>query len=240
MLKRAGSPASPRPAQGAGQPLRVALPRDCCTWTTSRYARFLRPGHRVTGDRSQRSTRLDAPETRVGYDFAHAIVDDHSRLAYAELLDDETSSDRERLRRASARLLRTSTASVAKRLMTDNGFSYVKNRSLRELLARRGIRHLHHPAVPAAHERQGRGFHQTMAREWAYGLGYRSHRHAPQHCHTGSTTTTREDRTARSATGHRSAAFTTSAGLRAASVTRADEQAAAASQLARSPPSSAP
>ena len=29
------------------------------------------------------------PETRVGYDFAHAIVDDHSRLAYVELLDDE-------------------------------------------------------------------------------------------------------------------------------------------------------
>ena len=26
---------------------------------------------------------------RVGYDFAHAIVDDHSRLAYVELLDDE-------------------------------------------------------------------------------------------------------------------------------------------------------
>jgi hypothetical protein len=26
--------------------------------------------------------------------------------------------------------------------MTDNGFSYVKNRSLRELLARHGIRHL--------------------------------------------------------------------------------------------------
>ena len=27
------------------------------------------------------------PETRVGYDYAHAIVDDHSRLAYAELHD---------------------------------------------------------------------------------------------------------------------------------------------------------
>jgi hypothetical protein len=28
------------------------------------------------------------PETRVGYDFAPAIVDDHSRLAYVELHDD--------------------------------------------------------------------------------------------------------------------------------------------------------
>ncbi len=30
-------------------------------------------------------------ETRVGYDFAHAIVDDHTRLAYVELHDDETA-----------------------------------------------------------------------------------------------------------------------------------------------------
>jgi hypothetical protein len=52
----------------------------CCTWTSARNARFLRPGHRVTGDRSQASRRM-RPETRVGYDYAHAIVHDHSRLA---------------------------------------------------------------------------------------------------------------------------------------------------------------
>jgi hypothetical protein len=44
----------------------------------SRYARFLRPGHRVTGDRSQPGRHWMRPETRVGYDCAHAIVDDHS------------------------------------------------------------------------------------------------------------------------------------------------------------------
>ncbi|MBA3809566.1 MAG: DDE-type integrase/transposase/recombinase [Solirubrobacterales bacterium] len=56
------------------------------------YARFLRPGHRVTGDRSQRSRNWMRPETRVGYDYAHAIVDDHSRLAYVELHDDEKAA----------------------------------------------------------------------------------------------------------------------------------------------------
>ncbi len=56
---------------------------------TARYARFERPGHRVTGDRSRRSRNWMADGTRVGYDFAHAIVDDHSRLAYVELLGDE-------------------------------------------------------------------------------------------------------------------------------------------------------
>jgi hypothetical protein len=48
------------------------------------YARFQRAGHRVTGDRSQRSRSWMQDGTRVGYDFAHAFVDDHSRLAYVE------------------------------------------------------------------------------------------------------------------------------------------------------------
>jgi hypothetical protein len=56
---------------------------------TARYARFARPGHAVTGDRSQRGRNWMSDGTRVGYDFAHAIVDDHSRLAYAELLPDD-------------------------------------------------------------------------------------------------------------------------------------------------------
>ena len=59
--------------------------------------------------------------------------------------------------------------------MTDNAFSYVKNRSLRELLAARGIRHLttklYRPRTNGKVER----FNQTLAREWAYGLLYRSH-----------------------------------------------------------------
>ena len=60
-------------------------PGDLLHMDTSRYARFLRPGHRVTGDRSRRRGGWMQPETRVGYDYAHAIVDDHSRLAYSEL-----------------------------------------------------------------------------------------------------------------------------------------------------------
>ena len=59
--------------------------------------------------------------------------------------------------------------------MTDNAFAYVKNRSLRELLARHHIRH--HTTEPYRPRTNGKveRFHQTMAREWAYGLAYRSH-----------------------------------------------------------------
>ena len=154
-------------------------PAICCTWTSSRYARFLRPGHRVTGDRSQRSRDWMRPETRVGYDYAHAIVDDHSRLAYVELHDDERAATVTGfVERALAFFAEHGI--IAKRLMTDNGFSYVKNRSLRELLARRGIRHLTtKPYRPRTNGKVER-FHQTMAREWAYGLAYRSHRQRNQ------------------------------------------------------------
>ena len=65
---------------------------------------------------------------------------------------------------------------TARRLMSDNAFAYVNNRSLRELLAREGIRHLTtKPYRPRTNGKVER-FHQTMAREWAYGVVYRSHR----------------------------------------------------------------
>jgi transposase InsO family protein len=61
--------------------------------------------------------------------------------------------------------------------MTDNGWSYTRNRGLRELLRRHGIRHLTtEPYRPRTNGKAER-FHQTMARESASGLSYRSHRH---------------------------------------------------------------
>jgi transposase InsO family protein len=154
-------------------------PGDLLHMDVSRYARFLRPGHRVTGDRSQRSRKWMRPETRVGYDFAHAIVDDHSRLAYVELhADEKAATVTGFVERALAFFAEQGI--VAKRLMTDNCFSYVKNRSLRELLTSRGIRHLTtRPYRPRTNGKVER-FHQTLAREWAYGLGYRSHRQRNQ------------------------------------------------------------
>ena len=178
VLKRAGISRPPKAVKEAANRYEWPCPGDLLHMDTSRYARFLRPGHRVTGDRSQ-SLRGRSVETRVGYDYAHAIVDDHSRLAFVELHDDEKAATvTDFVERALAFF--AGHGIVAKRLMTDNGFSYVKNRSLRELLARHGIRHLttepYRPRTKGKVER----FHQTMAREWAYGLSYRSHRQRNQ------------------------------------------------------------
>jgi transposase InsO family protein len=179
VLKRAGISRRARPVKEPANSYEWPCPGDLLHMDVSRYARFLRPGHRVTGDRSQRSRHWMRPEKRVGYDFAHALVDDHSRLAYVELHEDEKAATVTGfLERALAHFERQGI--VAKRLMTDNGFSYVRNRSLRELLARRGIRHLTtEPYRPRTNGKVER-FHQTMAREWAYGLAYRSHRQRNQ------------------------------------------------------------
>jgi len=178
VLKRAGISRPPKAVKEPANRYEWPCPGDLLHMDTSRYARFLRPGHRVTGDRSQ-SLRGRSVESRVGYDYAHAIIDDHSRLAYVELHDDEKAATVTGfLERALA--FYAAHGIAAKRLMTDNGFSYVKSRSLRELLAARDIRHLTtEPYRPRTNGKVER-FHQTMAREWAYGLAYRSHRQRNQ------------------------------------------------------------
>jgi transposase InsO family protein len=176
VLHRHGLSRPPRQPREAANRYEWPCPGDLLHMDTARYARFERPGHAVTGDRSQQSRRWMRPETRVGYDFAHAIVDDHSRLAYVELHEDE------RAQTVTAFVARALAwfgqhGIVARRLMSDNAFSYVQNRSLRELLCARGIKHLRtQPYRPRTNGKVER-FHQTMAREWAYGLAYRSHRH---------------------------------------------------------------
>jgi len=129
----------------------------------------------MTGDRSHGGGGWMRPENRVGYDYAHAIVDDHSRFAYVELHDDEKAATVTGFVERALAVFAEQGIQV-RRLMTDNGFNYVKNRSLRELLAGQAIRHLTtQPYRPRTNGKVER-FHQTMAREWAYGLAYRSHR----------------------------------------------------------------
>ena len=164
VLHRAGISRPPRAAKEPANRYEWPCPGDLLHMDVSSYARFLRPGHRVTGDRSQRSRNWMREETRVGYDYAHAIVDDHSRLAYVELHNDEKAATVTGfLERALAFF--AGHRIVAKRLMTDNGFSYVKNRSLRELLARHDIHHLTTQPYRPRTNGKVEPFHQTMARE---------------------------------------------------------------------------
>ena len=169
VLRRAGLSRPSRPAREPANRYEWPCPGDLLHMDVSEYARFIRPGHRVTGDRSSQERRHTA-----GVDYVHAIVDDHSRLAYAEIHPDQRAATAAAfLERALAFF--ADHGIVAKRLMTDNAWIYVKSRRVQQLLACHQIRHLTtKPYRPRTNGKVER-FHQTMAREWAYGLVYSSH-----------------------------------------------------------------
>jgi transposase len=107
-------------------------------------------------------------KTKVGYDYVHSLVDDHSRLAYSEIHADERAGTvAEFYERATAYFADHGIDRV-ERLMTDNAFSYRHGARLRDLLAAAGTRHLfikpHCPWQNGKVERLNR----TLQTEWAY------------------------------------------------------------------------
>jgi transposase InsO family protein len=171
VLTRHGLSRLPRPARDAANRYEWPCPGDLLHMDTKRYARFLRPGHTVTGIRDK-----TAAEKRAGwgYEYAHTIVDDHSRLAYTELHPDQRAATVTGFVKRALAWYQT-LGIHARRVMTDNAWVYTRNRSLRTLLDRHGIRHIRiRPHTPRTNGKVER-FHQTMSREWAYGVTYQDH-----------------------------------------------------------------
>ena len=165
-LARHGISRPPRPRREQVVRYEWPCPGDLLHMDTKRYSRFDRPGHAVTGDRSERNRR-------AGYEWVHSIVDDHSRLAYCELHGDERAETVVGFVKRALAFFEVEGVRV-RRLMTDNAFTYTNSRALAELLRIRKIRHLTtQPYRPQTNGKVER-FQQTMAREWGYGLAYAS------------------------------------------------------------------
>ena len=129
-------------------------------------------GHRVTGSRaSQRRTRRQGRQTGLaGWEYLHVMIDDHSRLAYAEVLDALTSA-------CAIAFLRRAVAWFAERgvqvqaVMSDNGSCYIAH-AYRAALAELGLRQLRiKPGRPRTNGKAER-FIQTLLNEWAYARIY--------------------------------------------------------------------
>ena len=128
-----------------------------------KLGRIGRPGHRVNGDRR---TQMRG----IGWEFVHVAVDDATRLAYVEVLDDEKGATAVAfLRRAVAFFCRYGIR--VERVLTDNGPCY---RAIVHALACRslGIRHLRtRPYRPRTNGKAER-FIRTLINSWAYGAVY--------------------------------------------------------------------
>jgi transposase InsO family protein len=172
-LRRHGLSRRPRTPREAAVRYEWPCPGDLLHIDTKRFQRFTRPGHAVTGRRQRTGAEK---RMRIGHEFVHSIVDDHSRLAYSELHGDERAPT---VVAFVARALRFFAAHgiSAERLISDNHWSYTHNRALRELLERHRIRHLLiEPYRPQTNGKVER-YQQTLKREWALGQAYRSSQH---------------------------------------------------------------
>lgn len=139
------------------------VPGELVHIDVKKLGRIGRPGHRVHGDRATRSRG-------IGWEFVHVCVDDCTRLAYVEVLDDERAD-------TVCGFLERAVAWFGEhgirvqRLMTDNGSAY-RSHAHAALCRQLRIRHLFtQPYRPKTNGKAER-FIQTLQREWAYAAAY--------------------------------------------------------------------
>jgi transposase InsO family protein len=121
--------------------------------------RIERIGHRIHGDRGQRVKH-------AGYEYAHVAIDDHSRVAYVEVLANQqgvtTAAFFTRARHWFAQR-----GVLVRRILTDNGGGY-RSHPFTSAVQRARVRHRWcRPYRPQTNGKAER-FIQTLQREWAY------------------------------------------------------------------------
>jgi transposase InsO family protein len=132
-----------------------------------KLGRFEKPGHRVTGDRAGQSNSRG-----VGWEFVHVCIDDHSRLAFSQILPDETAQSAVPFLRAAVAYYASLGVTVS-RVMTDNGSCYISH-AFRDACVQLGLKHIKtKPYTPKTNGKAER-FIQTSLREWAYAQAYPS------------------------------------------------------------------
>ena len=170
VLRRHGCSRLPRP-EGAVRCARRyerERPGELLHVDTKKLGRFWEPGKRVLGEEAGRPHK----NRRLGWQHLHVAIDDHSRLAYAELLAGQDADSCARfLQRAAAWY--HDQGVVVERVLTDNAKAYHSRAWLEathRLEIQRRYTRVYRPRTNGKAER----FIQTLLREWAYARSYSS------------------------------------------------------------------
>lgn len=135
-----------------------------------RLGRFDRPGHRMTGRGAVGTNTVGA-----GWECCHVAIDDTSRVAYVEILPNQTAKTCVEFLERALGWFATRGVTV-QRIMTDNGSGY-RSKLHARTIERLAIKHLFtRPYRPRTNGKAER-FIQTLQREWAYAVVYRTSNH---------------------------------------------------------------
>jgi transposase InsO family protein len=135
-----------------------------------KLGRFDRPG--LPAHLRQAGYRRNGA-SKHGWDYCHVAVDDTSRLAYVEILDNETGVTCVGFLRRAVAWFATQGITV-QRVMTDNGPGY-KSKIHAQAIAELEIKHLRtRPYRPRTNGKAER-FIKTLQMEWAYAANYQNH-----------------------------------------------------------------
>jgi transposase len=137
-------------------------------------------GHRVHGrqlgkhnsQRTSTTARSIHRHPLLGYSYLHNAVDDHSRVAYTEILPDETKQTAVAFWTRAHAFFATCGITV-RRVLTDNGSCY-RSRLWRDALTHAGISHKRTRAYRPQTNGKVERYNRTLLDEWAYARPYRT------------------------------------------------------------------
>lgn len=133
-------------------------------------------GWRVEGPDTIDHNRGRVKSVKLGFDYIHVAVDDHSRLAFAQILPDEKGTTCAAFLAAAAEFFARHGVQI-REVMTDNAKNYTVSRAFQAELARLDAAHITtKPHCPWQNGKAER-FHRTMQEYWAYRAPYVSNQH---------------------------------------------------------------
>jgi|TARA_B100001179_G_C18537286_1_gene379946 transposase InsO family protein len=109
-----------------------------------------------------------AKKARIGFDYVHAAVDDHTRLAYAEILPNEQGPTCAGFLRRAGEFFAANGITTIRQVMSDNALNYTRSNDFAAAIADLGAQHITiRPHCPWQNGKVER-FNRTLQIEWAY------------------------------------------------------------------------